>query len=819
MADVQRDGETGVEIGVAEELAAGRPTPEQEAAAGKDPTSEVSARHAELADELRGHQYRYYVLDAPTISDAEFDKLLRDLEALEAEYPALRTPDSPTQNVGGTFSTTFTPVQHAERMLSLDNVFDEDELAAWAERTVRDAGGPVEFICELKVDGLAINLTYEKGRLVRGATRGDGRTGEDVTSNVRTIREIPERLDDDNPPDLLEVRGEIYFPVSAFADLNASLVEQGKAPFANPRNAAAGSLRQKDPRITASRGLRMVVHGIGARAGFTPTSQSHAYEALKSWGLPTSERWKLVEGLAGVHEYIAYYGEHRHDVEHEIDGVVVKVDSVSIQGRLGTTSRAPRWAIAYKYPPEEVTTKLLDIAVNVGRTGRVTPFAILEPVKVAGSTVAQATLHNAREVERKGVLIGDTIVLRKAGDVIPEVLGPVIDLRPDDAHAFVMPTDCPACGTKLAPAKESDIDIRCPNTRSCPAQLRERVFHLAGRGAFDIEVLGYKAAQALLDSGVIADEGDLFGLTEEQLRESPFFVNQDGSLGSNAIRLLENLEKAKEQPLWRVLVALSIRHVGPTAAQALAREFSSMEAIERVVATPPPAPEPIAATPPGPEPIGAPSSAAELAAATPPAELAGATPSAEPISATPPGSQPVAAMSSAAEPVAAEPAEADGADAEAGKRKKAKAEPDVLSSVEGVGPTIAESLREWFAVDWHCEIVRKWREAGVRMADERVDEGPRPLEGMTLVVTGTLASYSRDQATEAVTSRGGKVSGSVSKKTAFVVVGDNPGSKYDKALQLKVPVLDDAAFAVLLAEGPEAARAVAEIAPETPAEE
>ncbi|MCU7723581.1 NAD-dependent DNA ligase LigA [Actinoplanes sp. KI2] len=751
----------------AEELAIGRPTPEQEAAAGKDPTSEVSTRHAELADEVRGHQYRYYVLDAPTVSDAEFDKLLRELEALEEEYPALRTPDSPTQNVGGTFSTTFTPVQHAERMLSLDNVFDEQELAAWAERTVRDAGGPVEFICELKVDGLAINLTYEKGRLVRGATRGDGRTGEDVTSNVRTIREIPERLDDDNPPDLLEVRGEIYFPVSAFADLNASLVEQGKAPFANPRNAAAGSLRQKDPRITASRGLRMVVHGIGARVGFTPTSQSHAYEALHSWGLPTSGRWKLVDDLAGVHDYIAYYGEHRHDVEHEIDGVVVKVDSVSIQGRLGTTSRAPRWAIAYKYPPEEVTTKLLDIAVNVGRTGRVTPFAILEPVKVAGSTVAQATLHNAREVERKGVLIGDTIVLRKAGDVIPEVLGPVVDLRPGDAHAFVMPTHCPACGTKLAPAKESDIDIRCPNTRSCPAQLRERVFHLAGRGALDIEVLGYKAAQALLDSGVITDEGDLFALTEEQLRESPFFVNQDGSLGSNAVRLLENLEKAKKQPLWRVLVALSIRHVGPTAAQALAREFFSMEAIERVVATPPAPPEPAEDEPAD----GGTTGAGETAGA------AGV------------------------------------------KRKKTKAEPDVLSSVEGVGPTIAESLREWFTVDWHREIVRKWRAAGVRMADERVDEGPRPLEGMTVVVTGTLAGYSRDQATEAVTARGGKVSGSVSKKTAFVVVGDNPGSKYDKALQLKVPVLDEAAFGVLLADGPEAARAVAEVVPEAQAEQ
>jgi DNA ligase (NAD+) len=716
---------------MARELAEGHPTRAQEAAAGAEPTAEASSRHAELSDEVRGHQYRYYVLDSPTISDAEFDHLLRELEALEEQFPALRTPDSPTQNVGGTFSTQVTPVQHAERMMSLDTVFDQDELQAWAERTERDAGGPVQFICELKVDGLAINLTYEKGRLVRGATRGDGRTGEDVTSNVRTIREIPERLAGDNPPDLLEVRGEIYFPASAFADLNASLVEAGKAPFANPRNAAAGSLRQKDPRITASRGLRMVVHGIGARVGFTPDSQSHAYEALKSWGLPTSDRWRQVDGMPGVREYIAYYAEHRHDVEHEIDGVVIKVDSVAIQGRLGSTSRAPRWAIAFKYPPEEVTTKLLDIDVNVGRTGRVTPFAVLEPIRVAGSTVALATLHNAREVERKGVWIGDTVVLRKAGDVIPEVLGPVIDLRPDDAHPFVMPTHCPACGTELAPAKESDVDIRCPNTRSCPAQLRERVFHLAGRGGFDIEVLGYKAAQALLDSGIIADEGDLFRLTADDLQRSPFFVNKDGSLGSNAVKLLENLEEAKARPLWRVLVALSIRHVGPTAAQALARQFGSMDAIEAAIADD---------------------------------------------------------------------------------------RVEELSSVDGVGPTIAESLNEWFAVDWHRDIVRKWREAGVQMRDERTDEGPRPLLGLTVVVTGTLATHSRDQATEAVTSRGGKVSGSVSKKTAFVVVGDNPGSKYDKALSLKVPVLDEQGFAVLLSDGPDAARAVAEMAPDPNAE-
>lgn len=700
--------------GVSEEQIGQQVSPAQEAAAGAEPTPQARERHAALSQELTEHQYRYYVLDAPTIPDADFDRQLRELEALEAEFPALRTPDSPTQRVGGTFSTDFTAVTHAERMLSLDNAFADEELAAWAERVERDAGGPVPYLCELKVDGLAINLTYENGRLVRAATRGDGRTGEDVTANVRSIRDVPSQLTPSGEfpdiPELVEVRGEIYFPIAAFADLNAGLVEQGKAPFANPRNAAAGSLRQKDPRVTATRPLRLVVHGIGARRGFQPTAQSESYAALKSWGLPTSDRWRVVPDLAGVAEFIAYYAEHRHDVEHEIDGVVVKVDPVSIQGRLGSTSRAPRWAIAFKYPPEEVTTKLLDIDVNVGRTGRVTPFAVLEPVRVAGSTVALATLHNAREVERKGVLIGDTVVLRKAGDVIPEVLGPVVDLRPADARPFVMPTSCPACGTPLAPSKEGDVDIRCPNTRSCPAQLRERVFHLAGRGGFDIEVLGYKGAAALLDAEIISDEGDLFHLDAEQLSRSPFFVNKDGSLGSNATKLLDNLAVARERDLWRVLVALSIRHVGPTAAQALARHFRSMDAID---------------------------------AAT----------------------------------------------------------EEELSSVDGVGPTIAASIREWFAVDWHREVVRKWAEAGVRMAEEAVDEGPRPLEGLTVVVTGTLAGFSRDQAAEAVQIRGGKVSGSVSKKTSFVVVGDNPGSKADKATSLKVPVLDEDGFRLLLDAG------------------
>jgi DNA ligase (NAD+) len=704
---------------VSEEAIPQQVTAAQEAAAGAEPPAPARERHAELCTEIDEHQYRYFVLDAPIISDAEYDRLMRMLQALEEEFPALRTPDSPTQRVGGTYATLFTPVAHAERMMSLDNAFDDEELSGWVERVERDAGGPVGYLCELKVDGLAINLTYEHGRLMRGATRGDGRTGEDVTPNIRTIRDVPERLAGAEVPALLEVRGEVYFPTAAFADLNANLVAQGKAPFANPRNAAAGSLRQKDPRVTASRPLRMVVHGVGARRGFEPAAQSAAYEALKAWGLPTSDRWRVVDDLAGVREYIAYYAAHRHDLAHEIDGVVVKVDEVRLQRRLGSTARAPRWAIAFKYPPEQVTTPLLDIRVNVGRTGRVTPYAVLEPVRVAGSTVTFATLHNASEVARKGVLIGDTVVVRKAGDVIPEILGPVVELRPPEVRQFVMPTHCPECGSPLGPAKEGDVDIRCPNHRSCPAQLRERVFHLAGRGALDIEVLGYKAGMALLDSGVITDEGDLFSLDADRLSRSDFFVNKDGTLGSNAVKLLANLAEAKERPLWRVLVALSIRHVGPTAAQALARHFGSIDAI---------------------------------------------------------------AAAGVAE----------------------------LSSVEGVGPTIAESVVEWFAVDWHREVVEKWSAAGVRMAEERAVQGPGPLEGLTIVVTGTLEAYSREQAAEAITARGGKVSSSVSKKTSFVVVGENPGSKYDKAISLNVPVLDESGFEVLLEQGPQAAAKLAQ---------
>jgi DNA ligase (NAD+) len=623
--------------------------------------------------------------------------------------------------VGGTFSTEFAAYDHLERMLSLDNVFDTEEMLAWIERVEREIGSSTQYLAELKIDGLAINLLYEQGKLTRALTRGDGRTGEDVTLNVRTLDQVPERLtgtDEFPVPALVEVRGEVFFRVEDFLELNASLVEAGKPPFANPRNTAAGSLRQKDPRVTRSRRLRLICHGLGKREGFEPGRQSEAYDALRAWGLPVSTHTKVFTTAKEVLDHIEYWGEHRHDAEHEIDGIVIKVDQVSLQRRLGTTSRAPRWAIAYKYPPEEAITKLLDIQVNVGRTGRVTPFAVMEPVKVAGSTVAMATLHNAEEVKRKGVLIGDRVVIRKAGDVIPEVLGPVADARTGDERVFVMPSRCPECGTPLAHQKEGDVDIRCPNARSCPAQLRERLFHLAGRGAFDIEVLGYEAATALLESGVVVDEGDIFDLDAEKLAQVELFRTKAGELSANARKLLANLATAKDRPLWKVLVGLSIRHVGPTAAQALAREFGSLDAIEA-------------------------------------------------------------------------------------------ASEEELADVDGVGPTIAAAVKEWFAVDWHREVVEKWRRAGVRMREERDESIPRNLEGLSIVVTGSLSTYSRDEAKEAIMSRGGKAAGSVSKKTAFVVVGDAPGSKYDKAVQLKVPVLDESGFQVLLDQGAEAAAEVA----------
>ncbi|MEV6275655.1 NAD-dependent DNA ligase LigA [Nocardia sp. NPDC051832] len=679
-------------------------------------SAELRVQWQQVADEVREHQFRYYVRDAPIITDGEFDTLLRKLQALEESHPDLRTPDSPTQLVGGGFATDFTAVDHLERMLSLDNVFDFDELRAWASKVEAEAGSGLHYLCEVKIDGVALNLVYENGKLVRGATRGDGRTGEDVTLNARTIEDIPGELTPSAEfpiPALLEVRGEAYMRLEDFETLNAAIVADGKPPYANPRNTAAGSLRQKDPSVTARRRLRMICHGFGRIEGYAPTSQHEAYRALAAWGLPVSEHTRLVQGIDAVIERVAYWGEHRHDIEHEIDGQVIKIDETALQRRLGSTSRAPRWAIAYKYPPEEATTKLRDIQVNVGRTGRVTPFAVMEPVSIAGSTVAMATLHNASEVKRKGVLIGDTVTIRKAGDVIPEVLGPVVDARTGAEREFVMPTHCPECGTELAAAKEGDVDIRCPNQQYCPAQLRERVFHVAGRGAFDIEALGYEAAVDLLKSGAISDEGDLFDLDEADLLTTTLFANKSGELSANGKRLLENLESAKDRPLWRVLVALSIRHVGPTAARALAAEFGSMERI----------------------------------------------------------------MESTAEE---------------------------LGAADGVGPTIANAAAEWFTVAWHRAIVDKWEAAGVRMEDERDESIERNLEGLSIVVTGSLQGFTRDGAKEAILLRGGKAAASVSKKTAFVVIGDSPGTKAAKAEELGVPILDEGGFRTLLEQGPEA---------------
>lgn len=731
-----------------------------------DVPSDVRQRHAALAQEIEEHRQRYY-LATPTISDAAFDELMRELEAIEDRYTSLRTPDSPTQKVGapvaeptagpGAIEASWPPVEHLERLLSLDNAFTFDDLADWATRVEREVGTGACYLCEPKVDGLAVDLVYRDGRLVTLATRGDGHTGEDITYNVRFVDTIPDRLtgsDQYPPPSLVEIRGEVVFPTAAFDAVNAERAELGLPLFANARNSGAGVLRQRMDRrqekLDAARAraeaaagsgrtqaayerlqdefnraqrslgrLILVCHGIGRRDGFEVRNQSQAYEAMRAWGLPVSDRPRVVPDLEAVQEYIAHFGEHRHDVEFEIDGVVVKVDQVDLQRQLGSTSRAPRWAIAYKYPPEEVTTKLIDIRVNVGRTGRVTPYGVMEPVKVAGSTVVNATLHNAAEVKRKGVLIGDTVVLRKAGDVIPEILGPVAELRDGSEREFVMPTDCPACGSPLAPAKEGDVDIRCPNAASCPSQLRERLFYLAGRSGFDIEAMGWEAGIALVESGVVRHEGDVFALDADALRRVPLFTNTDGELTVNGRRLLDNLQKAKQQPLWRVLVSLSIRHVGPTAARALAGTFGSMAAIQH-------------------------------------------------------------------------------------------ADEEELAAVEGVGPTIAASLREWFAVDWHRDVVRQWQEAGVRMADERDHTVQRTLDGLTIVVTGSLETFSRDDAKEAILARGGKASGSVSKKTAFVVVGDNPGSKYDRAIQLGVPVLNEAGFRTLLEAGPDAAVEVAQ---------
>jgi DNA ligase (NAD+) len=674
-------------------------------------SAKIAEQIAALAQELRDHQFKYYVLDKPTISDGEFDKKLKELAGLENKYPQYRSSESPTQIVGGGFSTGFEARDHLTKMASLDNVFGFEELDTWFDR-IEKTTSTNTWLCEVKVDGLAINLLYREGALVQALTRGNGTTGEDVTLNVKTISVIPHQLHGSHIPTLLEVRGEIFFPLKAFNAFNEEIQESGKAAFANPRNAAAGSLRQKDPRVTASRPLSMVVHGIGALEGATFKTQGEAYELLKGWGLPTSSRYKVVKTRKQVRDFINYYDTHRHDVEHEIDGAVIKVNEIELQNQLGFTSRAPKWAIAFKYPPVEVTTTLLDIKVSVGRTGRVTPFAYMEPVVVAGSTVSNATLHNQEEVLRKGILIGDTVVIRKAGDVIPEVLGPVIEKRDGTEREFVMPTKCPDCGSKLRAISAGDVDIRCPNSKSCPAQLRERIFYIGSRAALDIDVLGFEAACALLESGLITDEGDLFSLTADQLATSDFFTKKDGALGANAEKFLAALEGAKSRPLWRVLVALSIRHVGPTAAQALANAFGSIDAI------------------------------------------AGAT-------------------------------------------------SQELAAVDGVGEIIAQGVLEWFDIDWHQEIIEKWRSAGVALTETFVNNNPQTLAGLTLVVTGSLDSFTRDGVDEVITLHGGKSSGSVSKKTDYVVVGDSPGSKAAKAAELGVRILNEAQFKELLARGPD----------------
>ncbi|MFM7013660.1 MAG: NAD-dependent DNA ligase LigA [Actinomycetota bacterium] len=682
-------------------------------------------RVAELVDQINHFRAAYYQSNTSLISDADYDKLMLELERLEAKYPELITGDSPTQSVGGEVSQTFAPVTHLERMMSLDNVFSEQELDSWLSKV---GSGP--YLCELKIDGLAINLRYEKGKLTVAATRGDGQVGEDVTRNVMTIASIPHQLAGKNHPEVVEIRGEVFYSLEDFAKLNQSLIDQGKAPFANPRNSASGSLRQKDAHVTASRPLRMIVHGIGALGEKKETTQSDLYEKLADWGLPISPHFKVLKTSNQVLEYIRKFEAKRHTLEHEIDGVVIKVDDLSRQSELGFTSRAPRWAIAYKYPPEQVNTKLLDIKVSIGRTGRATPYAVLEPVRVAGSEVEFATLHNQEVVRAKGVLIGDTVVLRKAGDVIPEILGPVAALRDGSEREFVMPKKCPDCGSKLAPAQVGDVDLRCPNSESCPAQLRERIAYIGSRAALDIESLGFVTAVALTQplepkTPPVRSEAQLFSLTMEDLlpirarvldadtgvtkldkegnpKVVEYFRKKDGTPATIATKLLEQLQKAKAQPAWRVLVSLSIRHVGPVAARALISKFGSID-------------------------------------------------------------------------------------------KVFSASEEELAQTDGVGAVMAKTIKEWIAVEWHSAIVRSWREQGVNMVGESLVTSSE-FQGLSVVVTGTLEHYSREQAEAEIIARGGKATSSVSKNTAFVVAGANAGSKLAKAESLGVEVIDEAEF-------------------------
>ncbi|MGL5405569.1 MAG: NAD-dependent DNA ligase LigA [Propionibacteriaceae bacterium] len=693
-------------------------------------TSELAAsRHAELSKLIREHRDRYYRSE-PIIADGEFDELYRELADLEKDFPELHTSASPTNEVGAPIDAeTFSAVTHLSPMQSLDNVFSREELAAWTLRASSDATVLQRsgWLCELKIDGLSLNLVYRNGILVQAATRGDGKVGEDVTRNARAIAAIPQKLQGNNIPELLEVRGEVFFPIAAFDALNDKLAAAGKQIFANPRNAAAGSLRQKDAAKTAERELDFLCHGIGPITGESPQRLSEAYELLQQWGLPTSSYRHVVHDLEQMWAYVQETGEKRHQFPYEIDGVVIKVDDRKGQQLLGSTSRAPRWAIAYKFPPEEVTTKLLDILVQVGRTGRVTPYGVMEKVKVAGSVVEKATLHNGFDVDRKGVLIGDTVIIRKAGDVIPEILGPVIADRDGSQRRFQMPTHCPECGTELAFEKEGEKDIRCPNQQSCPAQLKERLFHLASRQALDIEALGEKAADALVQQQLVRDEGDIFSLTLEDLEKTEFFTKKDSGksgregnrvLAASAYRLMENLEQARYRSWEKFLVALSIRHVSKGTAPLLAAAFPTID---------------------------------DLMAAS----------------------------------------------------------EEELSQIEGIGPILAAAVVEWFGVEWHQRIVEKWRAAGCELWEnnnEPAEQLPQILAGLSFVATGSLAGFTRDGIAEAIKIRGGKVASSVSKKTDFVIVGESPGSKYDKAVSLGVPILQGEGFQVLLNEGPQAAR-------------
>jgi DNA ligase (NAD+) len=668
------------------------------------PPEEAARRVDELRAQIRDAAYRYYVLSDPDVSDAEYDELTRELAALEEEFPDLVTPDSPTQVVGAPPSEAFAPVRHRVPMLSLDNVFNEEELLAWGKRTEK-AVGPVDgYVCELKIDGVAVSLQYERGRLVRAATRGDGMVGDDITPNVRTIKNVPDRLGLDEPPAAFEVRGEIYFPTHAFEHLNEQMAAEGKQVFANPRNAASGALRQKDPRVTATRPLALLCHSFGLAEGVRFASHSKFLAYCRDAGLPVADETERGTSLEAVQAFIRHWEGRRHDLEYEVDGVVVKVDSTNQQQELGRTSKAPRWATAYKFPPQERTTLLKDIQVSIGRTGAATPFAVLEPVLVAGSTISLATLHNKDEVARRDVRPGDTVWVRKAGDVIPEVVGPVLTKRPAGAGPWRFPERCPECGTRLV-RPEGEVVTRCPNTTGCPAQRWATLVHFASRGAMDIEHLGERTVAALIEAGKLRDAADVYRLTAGDLAQLPGF--KDKSIAN----LLQAIEASKRRPLDRLLVGLSIRHVGDHVATVLANRLKSLEAI-------------------------------------------------------------------------------------------ASASEEDLNAVDEIGPTIASSVHAWFADERNRDLVRRLVEAGVSTEVEGGGgEVPQVLAGRTLVLTGALGAFTRDQAAQAVEERGGRIASSVSKKTDYVVVGADPGSKAERARELGVTIVDETGFEQLLEKG------------------